>query len=257
MIRELVVPVFRDGIIVAVLGVGNKPAEYDQNDIDLISSFADLAWDIAERKRNEIKYQIVADFTYDWETWISQNGTYIYCSPSCARITEYPPEKFINNPDFLLSITHPEDYENVKHYFSIVDANLQQEEKLVFRIINQSGKERYIEHICVPIFTDDGTYLGRRGSNRDVTDKKSIEKTLLKNRNLLEDSQKIAHLGSYEIDIIQNTVFWSKETLRIFGLAENDPAPTIEEYQAFIHPEDVNELYQLFDESEELEKSLN
>jgi two-component system, sensor histidine kinase and response regulator len=52
--RQLVVPVFRDGLIVALLGVGNKPEPYDQQDLEIATKFADLAWDAVERKRSEI-----------------------------------------------------------------------------------------------------------------------------------------------------------------------------------------------------------
>jgi PAS domain S-box-containing protein len=51
--RELVVPVLRGGRIVAVLGVGNKLADYDDGDVAMVMSLADFAWDIAERKRTE------------------------------------------------------------------------------------------------------------------------------------------------------------------------------------------------------------
>ncbi|HPH98601.1 MAG TPA: PAS domain S-box protein [Anaerolineaceae bacterium] len=51
--RELVVPVFREDQIVAILGVGNKPEPYDENDVAVVSIFADLAWDIAGRKKME------------------------------------------------------------------------------------------------------------------------------------------------------------------------------------------------------------
>jgi signal transduction histidine kinase/CHASE1-domain containing sensor protein/CheY-like chemotaxis protein len=51
IVRELVVPVFRSGRIVAVLGTGNKPEPYTDVDVAIVSRFADLAWDIAERKQ--------------------------------------------------------------------------------------------------------------------------------------------------------------------------------------------------------------
>jgi two-component system, cell cycle sensor histidine kinase and response regulator CckA len=53
VIRELVVPVFRDDRLVGILGVGNKPMDYNTCDIETASLFADLAWDITERKRSE------------------------------------------------------------------------------------------------------------------------------------------------------------------------------------------------------------
>ena len=53
VVRELVVPVFRGAVIVAILGVGNKPSHYVESDIQSVTRLADLAWDIAERKRVE------------------------------------------------------------------------------------------------------------------------------------------------------------------------------------------------------------
>ncbi len=48
--RELVVPIIRAGLIVALLGVGNKTSDYDDRDIETVLSLADLSWDIAEYK---------------------------------------------------------------------------------------------------------------------------------------------------------------------------------------------------------------
>jgi len=53
VIRELVVPIMRGKNIVAILGVGNKPTEYTEKDIEIISYLAEVAWEIAERKKAE------------------------------------------------------------------------------------------------------------------------------------------------------------------------------------------------------------
>ncbi len=53
VIRELVVPILRGDRIVAILGVGNKPSDYSQGDVELVTHLADVAWEIAERKRGE------------------------------------------------------------------------------------------------------------------------------------------------------------------------------------------------------------
>ena len=46
-------PVFRSQKIVAILGLGNKPRDYDQKDVKLVTSIANIAWDIVLRKRME------------------------------------------------------------------------------------------------------------------------------------------------------------------------------------------------------------
>ena len=53
LLREIVVPVLRGSQIVAVLGVGNKLADYTSEDVKTIASLADFAWDIVENKRVE------------------------------------------------------------------------------------------------------------------------------------------------------------------------------------------------------------
>ncbi len=54
VLRELVAPVLRGDQIVALLGVGNKPFPYGNRDLQTVQRLADLAWDIAERKRSEV-----------------------------------------------------------------------------------------------------------------------------------------------------------------------------------------------------------
>jgi PAS domain S-box-containing protein len=53
VIRELVVPIFRGDVIVATLGVGNKPDPYLREDVDAVSQLANLAWDIVLGRQAE------------------------------------------------------------------------------------------------------------------------------------------------------------------------------------------------------------
>lgn len=57
IIRDLVVPIFRNDKFVAILGLGNKESDYHESDAALAMQVADLAWDIAERKLAETQMQ--------------------------------------------------------------------------------------------------------------------------------------------------------------------------------------------------------
>jgi PAS domain S-box-containing protein len=57
VVRQLIVPVIRGDKIVAILGTGNKPSDYTDADVQVVSLLADHAWEIAERKRVEEKIQ--------------------------------------------------------------------------------------------------------------------------------------------------------------------------------------------------------
>ena len=58
VVRELVVPVIRGDKIVAILGVGNKPDNYDEVDMEIVNRFADLVWDVYEHKQAETDIQL-------------------------------------------------------------------------------------------------------------------------------------------------------------------------------------------------------
>jgi PAS domain S-box-containing protein len=51
--RFMSVPIIRDGRIMAIIGVGNKPTDFNADDLMVVETLADLAWDLAERKRAE------------------------------------------------------------------------------------------------------------------------------------------------------------------------------------------------------------
>ena len=53
VVRELVVPILRGDRVVAIIGVGNKPSDYDEQDVEVVYRLGDFWWDIAERKRAE------------------------------------------------------------------------------------------------------------------------------------------------------------------------------------------------------------
>lgn len=51
LLRDLGVPVFEGGQVVAVLGVGNKATAYDQYDVELTQLLANTVWSVVHRKR--------------------------------------------------------------------------------------------------------------------------------------------------------------------------------------------------------------
>ena len=52
-------------------------------------------------------------------------------------------------------------------------------------------------------------------------------------------AQQIAHIGNWEWDVIKKNLRWSEELFRIFGLQPRDFGPTVAEFFAHVHPEDV------------------
>jgi PAS domain S-box-containing protein len=69
-------------------------------------------------------------------------------------------------------------------------------------------------------------------------ERKRAEEQLRTSEMLLSESQRIAHLGSFELDLASGAVNWSDETWRIFGL-EKRTAYHFQEYFQTVHPDDL------------------
>lgn len=130
-----------------------------------------------ELREAETRYRTVADYTYDWEYWEKPDGTLYYVSPSCERITGYTSEQFIKNPGLLFEIIVSEDRERWTEHHHIAYRRKQPRE-LQFRIRIRSGEVRWIEHACLPVTDDRGTFLGLRASNRDITARMGAEELI-------------------------------------------------------------------------------
>ncbi len=141
--------------------------------------------DITESKRmeetlriSETKYRIVADNTYDWEYWVSPEGHFLYTSPSCKRVTGYTASDFETDPKLISRIVHPDDLPQFEAH-SEQGQTLSAPCEMEFRIIHRDGSTRWMGHVCQPVFSSEGRFLGQRGSNRDITDRKQAEAALL------------------------------------------------------------------------------
>ncbi len=181
----------------------SEPLAYDE----LIQRVKDLEHEVAHRKYCEEALQekerilrTVANFTYDWEYWIDPSGDYLYISPACERITGFTSEEFKQNPDLLLSITHPEDRHKFASHLAN-DLHSSKGFKLDFRIIHRSGEVRWISHNCQPVYDTDGRHLGRRECNRDITDQKMAEEELKQHSQALTILNKILTLSLKDISL--------------------------------------------------------
>ena len=79
---------------------------------------------------------------------------------------------------------------------------------------------------------------------RDITGKRQAEEALRKSEAGLARAQKIAHLGSWELDLRTSTLAWSEETYRIFGLTPETFEGTSEAFFQLVHPDDRDVLRQ-------------
>lgn len=133
----------------------------------------------------EFKYRMVADNTYDFEFWADSKGEYLYASPACKRITGYDSKDFLSNSSLSQKIVHPKDKQIFLDHISY-EFSKKKPGDLEFRIIHKDGSIRWIHHVCQPIRDENGKFLGTRGSNRDITERKRFEDALAKQHEELQ-----------------------------------------------------------------------
>ncbi len=102
VLRELVVPVMRGGRVVAILGVGNKLQEYTDTDCDTVSLLADLAWDIAEKKRIDDRlrqaarqYELLANTSLEAFMVMTPERRIIFANSAACHMYGYDQEEWL------------------------------------------------------------------------------------------------------------------------------------------------------------------
>lgn len=185
----------------------------------------------------EQRYRTVADFTFDWEYWESPEGIMLYVSPSCERITGFTTREFTEKPELIHEIIIQKD-RDVWNDHRHQENNRLASRRISFRIQKKDDEIRWIEHACLPVYDEKGEFLGTRASNRDITVRKRIEEDLKKKDNLLTEALSIAHMGSWEWNIISNELIWSDEIYKIFGISSQEFEATYESFLKRVHPDD-------------------
>ncbi|MEE9224377.1 MAG: PAS domain S-box protein [Thermoplasmata archaeon] len=85
--------------------------------------------------------------------------------------------------------------------------------------------------------------------SKDVTERKKADQAMREIKDSLAEAQRIAHLGSWDWDIVNNELRWSDEIYRILGLKPNEFGATYGAFMNCIHPDDRKEVQNAVDEA--------
>ena len=211
VIRELVVPVFRGDRIVAILGVGNKPVDYDASDIETVSLLADLAWDIAERKKAEealresqerLELALEGAELAMWD-WNIQTGERVF-NRRWAEMLGYSPDEIRPHIDSWEDSIHPEDTVRVKEVLNRHLAGETPSYEMEYRVVTKSGEIRWVLARGKVVERDnDGRPLRATGTRLDITDRKRAEALLQERTEALErsnqDLEQFAYVAAHDL----------------------------------------------------------
>lgn len=90
---------------------------------------------------------------------------------------------------------------------------------------------------------------------RDISEIKNTQEKLILSEKLLNESQKMAKIGSWEFDLISNKLYWSDELYNIFEIDKSAKENLAETYRSKLTIEDINHLDQLVDRTIKEKKS--
>jgi PAS domain S-box-containing protein len=186
--------------------------------------------------REEEKFHTVVDFTFDWEYWEGPGGEVLYMSPSCERVTGYSRAEFQADPQLLARIVYSDDADLLaghRHDVAHEDAAT-----LDFRIVRKDGEVRWIAHACQSVFGRDGKFIGRRVSNRDITERKRTEDALRLSSERLQLATRVANIGIWDWDIPRNELLWDDSMYQLYGIRKGDFGGAYDAWINTIHPED-------------------
>jgi len=172
--------------------------------------------DITNRKEAETRLQNLSDnipgVVFQYLLYPDGTDEIRYVSKGSEKIWGYSPEEVAKNIDLVWNQTKAGgDFEEVKE--SIKDSFENKNQwSIRYRSVSPTGKKRILQGLGTPEFWADGTVL----YNSVVLD---ITKEA-QNEELLELATDLARIGSWEIDLVGNKLFWSE---KLHELHETDP----------------------------------
>ena len=113
-------------------------------------------------------------------------------------------------------------------------------------ILTRDGEERVIEWSNQIIGHRDGQMVGVMAIGQDVTDRSRMEQEVHLSSMRLNEAQRIARVGSWELDLVTGQLFWTDEIFNLFEIDKSQFGATYEAFLNAIHPDDreaVNQAY--------------
>ena len=228
---------------------------------DVQKTLSELSRDLQESKARLEEAQRVAHVGH-WE-WDLETDVVVW-SDETYRIFGLSPQERPMDLATVRSMVHPEDREPL---YQGVDQDLLAgvRPKAEFRIVRPSGEVRTVHSLTSERWSSlpgdtkrdaSGRPYKLFGTIQDITERKRTEEALqetsrklLESNARLEEAQRIANVGHYSWNLIENRVIWSDEVYRIYGLDPQQGPIDLAKVSEMIHPEDRELVFRVAQEA--------
>jgi PAS domain S-box-containing protein len=186
------------GVMILLLSEDLKKERYY---VDLFKELSDQL--ASEIKRKELEEELFRIFNSapDVICIAGLDGYYKKVNPAMSDLLEYSEEELLNTP--IIDFIHPADKQKTEDEFEALNRG-ERRDYFENRHLSKSGKIIWLSW-TTNLFHDEGiTY----SVARDITEEKKL-------RELFDQATRLAKIGSWEVDLINNKVYWSDITRQI------------------------------------------
>lgn len=198
-----------------------------------LPSTAQLQAEVQQRKaveealrQSEFRWKFAIEGSGDgvWD-WDLETDTVNY-STRWKEMLGYAENDILPTEQEWLDRIHPDDQNTVAGAVQAYLAGMKQAYAVEYRLRCKDGGYKWVlARGTVVSRHQDGTPLRMIGTHADISERKQTEEALRKSQAELQDAQRIAHLGSWQLDLATGHVVWSEQLYRIFGLCPELPPP--------------------------------
>jgi PAS domain S-box-containing protein len=160
---------------------------------------------------------------------LDEPSDFLYVSPQIEALLGYTPEDFLRKEGIWPDGIHLEDRPRVLSELRACRATGRRFAS-EYRFLRRDGSVVWLRDEGTVSRGSTGDPLLLHGVMQDVTERKRAERQLA-------DAQAVAHIGSWEWDLISERLTWSDELYRIFGLEPGLPV-SYPDTLRYIHPDD-------------------
>ena len=117
------------------------------------------------------------------------------------------------------------------------------------RFPQTDGSNLWLEMRSESYRDDNGAVITIHGTAQDITARKTTEKNLATTRTLLEESQQIAKVGGWELDIKTSNLYWTAETYHLHDTTPEEFNPTVDAGVGYFLPDSKAKITAALDEA--------